>query len=1046
MTRWIVGQSVKFRLLILVGAVTVLFFGFTMAREAPVDALPEFSPTSVEVQTEAPGLAAAEVEQLLTVPLEADLLNGVAWLKTIRSESVPGLSRLTLVFEDGTDPLRARQVVQERITQAKALPNVSKAPIMLEPLSSSSRVLMVGLTPKTMSLIDASILAQWTVKPRLMGVPGVANVSIWGQRDQQLQVQVDPKRLAASDISLAQVLQTAGNSMWVSPLSFLEASTPGTGGFFDGPNQRLGIQHVSPIVSAQDLGKVTVEDTPNRIVKLGDVTQVVRDHQPLIGDAANAASPSLVLVIEKFPGASTLEVTRGLDQAIDDLRPGLGGIDVDTGIFRPATYLDAAWGNLGLWLLIAAILLLLALALVLFSWRTALVAVLSAAVALGGAFILLGLAGATVNIMTVAGLVLAVGLIVDDVLVDLFAVRDRLGDSEKPRAELIVDGLLAARGAVLFPIAITVLVVAPVFFLGGQERAFYQPMALAYVFAVLASTVIALTVTPALAVLLLSRGKLLRRKETALGRWFGGVLAIVLARPRRALVAVLVLVVAGFALSPLLSRDLVPAVADPDLLVQFDGPSGTSLAEMDRVTARATQELNGISGVRNVASQVGRAVLADQVVGTNSSQLWVSLDPGTDHATAVAAVQSAVSGYPGIRADVLTYEKRRATEILTTPSRDVTIRVYGQDPAIISQKAQEVRGLLAGIDGVVQARVATPPQQPTMLVEVNLAAAQHFGIKPGDVRRQAATLVNGTEVGSLYEGQKIFQVVVQGTPDAGHSVSSVQNLLLDAPSGGHVRLGEVATVKIGARPTVIERESVSRIADVTASVSGRSVSSVEQDVQARLKDLAFPLEYHAVLLGDHADSRATLLRVLAVSLAALLGIFLLLQAAFGSWRLGAAAFVALPFALLGGVAAAAIDTGTLSLGAAAGLVLVLGLAARGTVLLVRHFQRLRDDGAEPGPALVLRGTRERIGGLLAPLAATAVFFLPAAFFGPAAGLEIVQPTAVAVLGGLVTAAVLIAFVVPVVYLVFGAGAGGRVSDDALEPEPATVDSGGSSDA
>jgi Cu/Ag efflux pump CusA len=282
MTRWIVAQSVKLRLLVIVAAVAVLAFGFTQLRAASMDALPEFSPTSVEVQTEALGLSAAEIEQLITVPLEADLLNGVAWLKTIRSESLPGLSSLTLVFEPGTDPLKARQVVQERITQAKALPNVSKPPIMLEPLSSSSRVMMIGLTPKTLSLIDTSVLARWTIKPRLMGVPGVANVSIWGQRDQQLQVQVDPKRLAASDISLAQVLQTSGNAMWVSPLSFLEASTPGSGGFFDTDNQRLGIQHVSPISSAEDLAKVTVEDTPNRIVKLGDVTTVVKDHQPII--------------------------------------------------------------------------------------------------------------------------------------------------------------------------------------------------------------------------------------------------------------------------------------------------------------------------------------------------------------------------------------------------------------------------------------------------------------------------------------------------------------------------------------------------------------------------------------------------------------------------------------------------------------------------------------------------------------------------------------------------------------------------------------------
>ncbi|MGH8971304.1 MAG: efflux RND transporter permease subunit, partial [Actinomycetes bacterium] len=342
MMRWIVRSSLTFRLLVLSVAAGLMLFGLFRLPDASVDTLPEFTPPTVEIQTEALGLSAAEVEQLITVPLEADLLNGVAFLDDIRSESVPGLSSIELIFEPGTDILEARQVVAERMTQAHALPHVSKAPAMLQPLSSTSRVVMAGISSDDMSLIDMSVLAQWKIKPRLLGVKGVANVAIWGQRDRQLQVQVDPAKLRENGVTLTQVMKTSGNALWWSPLSFVEASTPGTGGFIDTPNQRLGVQHISPIKTADDLAAVTVEDTEGRRLRLGDVATVVEDHQPLIGDAVGGDSSGLMLVVEKFPGASTTQVTRDVEAALDAMKPGLPGVTVDTSIYRPASFVDSA--------------------------------------------------------------------------------------------------------------------------------------------------------------------------------------------------------------------------------------------------------------------------------------------------------------------------------------------------------------------------------------------------------------------------------------------------------------------------------------------------------------------------------------------------------------------------------------------------------------------------------------------------------------------------------------------------------------------------------
>jgi Cu/Ag efflux pump CusA len=1024
MMRWIVAVSLRFRLLVLLAAAALTCLGIVQLRAATVDALPEFSPTYVEVQTEALGLSAAEVEQLITVPLEADLLNGVAWLEHIRSESVPGLSSLVLVFEPGTDPLKARQVVNERITQAKALPNVSKPPTMLEPLSSASRVLLIGLTPEELSLIDASVLAQWTIKPRLMAVPGVANVSIWGQRDQQLQVLVDPKRLAANDVSLTQVLQTAGNAMWASPLSFLEASTPGTGGFIDTTNQRLGIQHISPIVSAGDLAQVTVEDTPGRIVRLGEVTTVVRDHQPLIGDAAADAKPSLLLVVEKFPGANPLAVTRGLEAAIDELRPGLSGLTVDTSVFRPATYLEMALHNAGIWLLAGVLTLVAGLRLMLSQWRTVVISVVAILASLVTAMLVLLSTGATINLMIVAGLAAALTLVVDDAVTSVESISTRpRADPHAPRESRsahVLAATLKAHGALACVAAITVLAVLPVLFVGGQAHDFYQPLVLAYLAAVAASVLVALTLTPALSVLL-GAPRATPQRGSAVLHWgqhrLERLLPALLDRPRRVLGAALALLVLAAGMLPLFGTSLLPAVKDPYLLVQFNGPPGTSLPEMNRITARASQELRAIPGVRAVSAQVGRAILADQVVGANSAQLWVGVDPAANYDRTVRAIGDTVHGYPGISGEVLTYEKRRAQQILAAPGDDVTVRVYGQDLDVLRTKAQEVLAALAGVDGVVHPRMDLPVLEPTLLVSVRLPAATRFGLKPGDIRRAAATLVAGTEVGSLYQGQKIFQVVVWGTPDVRHSLSSVRDLLIDTPRGGHVRLGDVAEVSIAAKPTVVKREDVSRYIDVSAGVSGRSVGAVQHDVAQRLQGIAFPAEYHAALLGDYAQRQASWWRVLTVAIAALVGIFLLLQAAFGSWRLAAVTLLALPCALTGGVLAALASGAVLSLGSLLGLLAVFGIATRHAVGMIRCYQDLwRDDPAATAWVVALRGSRQRMGPILATSLAIAALFVPALALGDLAGLELVQPMAVVLLGGLVSSAFLNLLVIPALWV------------------------------
>ena len=1032
MMRWIVGSSLKLRFLVVLVAVALLLLGFVQPRRMPVETLPEFNPPMVEIQTEALGLSAAEVEQLVTVPLEQDLLNGVAWLDRIRSESIPGLSRIELIFQPGTDVLKARQLVQERLIQAPGgIPNVSKAPVVLQPLSSTSRVMMIGLSSKDLSLIDMSVLARWKIRPRLMGVPGVANVAIWGQQERQLQVQVNPERLRERGVTLDQVVQTTANALWVSPLSFTEASTPGTGGFIDTSNQRLGIQHVLPILTAKDLAQVAVEDTGGRVLRLADVSRVVEDHQPLIGAAVAGGGPSLMLVVEKFPGTNTLEVTRQVEAALDEMRPGLAGITIDTGVYRPASFLEAATHQLAVALLVGLILMVVLLGGAYLSWRVALISLVTISLSLLTAALVLYHRGATINSMVLAGLVIALSVVVDDTIVEVDNLRRRLGQrrqlgeaDNESTAAAILRASLEVRGSMLYATLMVAVATVPVFFLQGVTGSFVRPLGVSYLLAVVASMAVALAVTPALALLLLARAPLARRQPPVL-RWLqrgcAAALTRLIFRPRLAYVAIGVIGLAGLAVLPQLGgRPMLPAAQDRDLLIHWDAAPGMSRPEMDRITGRAALELRSVPGVRDVGAHLGRAITSDQVVNVNSAELWVSIDPRADLPRTVAAARHVLNGYPGLAHSLVAYPEERIGQLRSGEDEPVVVRVYGENLQVLQAKAQEVARAIAGVRGVVAPHVNAQSIEPTVEIETNLAAAQRHGIKPGDVRRAAATLLSGVTVGNLFEEQKVFDVVVWGEPSVRHSLTSIQDMLIDTPAGGRVRLGDVATVRIRPNPTAIRHDAVSRYVDVVAGIRGRSLGAVTHDVEQRVRGIQFPLEHHAEVLGASAERHEARLRVLSVAVAAAVGILLLLQAAFGSWRLATLVFLTLPLALVGGGLAALAFTrgGMTSLGSIAGFLAVLAIALRNGVLLIRHNQGLEQEGEEFGAGLVLRGAEERAAPVALTALTVALGLLPLLWFGGIGGLDVVRPLAAVLLGGLVTSTVVGLVVLPFLYLQF----------------------------
>lgn len=1019
MVRRILALSAHFRVLVVGVAAAVLGLGIVVLPGSSLDVLPEFTAPQVQIQSEALGLSAAEVEQLVTVPLEQDLLNGVAWLDQIHSESAPGLSSIDLVFQPGTDILKARQAVQERLTQAYALPAVGSPPVMIQPLSSTARVMMIGLSADKLSLIDLSVLARWKIKPKLMGIPGVANVAIWGQRDRQLQVQVDSARLRQYGLNLNQVLTTTGNALWVSSLSFVEASTPGTGGFIDTTTQRMSIQHVLPITTAKDLSAVTVEDTPGRTLRLGQVANVVEDHQPLIGDAVIGSGPGLMLVVEKFPNADTRAVTTAVENAMNELRPGLSGVRIDTGVYRPAGYLTDAVHNVGWWALIGLVLIAALLGLYYASWRATLIGFAAMAVSLVAALYVLSLRGAPINMMTLAGLVVAVGIVVDEAVVDVDRLRHRRPDTGDEPGEPATNALLAGRRSMLYATLIVLLAPVPLLFLGGVAGAFSGALLLSYFLAVAAAAVVALTVTPALATMMLAR-RPLDRAASPLARWLRAGfdrIAPFLLRRRAAYVVIALLVAAGLAVLPQLgsAQSLVPTPQDRDLLVHWQSPPGTSLAEMSRLTTAASRQLRAVPGVQDVGAHVGRALTADQVVDVNSAEIWVRLTGTADYRATTDAVRRVATGYPGVRGDVATYQTDQVNAAAADPIGPLTVRVYGTDLNQLRTTADQVRRLVSTVPGVADPTVRTLTQEPTLEVKVNLDAAQRYGIKPGDVRRAAATYFSGLAVGSIYQDQQIFDVVVEGTPTLRDAPVNLADLLIDTPDGGTVRLGDVASVAVAPYPTVIPHAATSRYLDVTADVRGRALGPVIDDINARLRTTPMPLEYHAEVLSSATAKQGTDNLVTGVALGIVIGLFLLLQAAFRNWRLAALVLVTLPLAAVGGVLTGFAVGGVGSLGAVLGLATVLAIAVRNAVLVVHSCQ----ESGSAGPAAVVRAARDRVGPVLVTALAMVLIALPAVVIGPVAGLEVLYPWAVVLLGGLVTSTLLTLFVLPALYVVVG---------------------------
>ena len=1014
----IVGAGVRARVLVVILAVAAAVSGAVQMRATSIEPVPEIAPLTVEVQSEALGLSAQEVEDLVTVPLESDLLSGVAWVDRMESSSIPGLSSVVMTFEEGTDPIRARQVVQERLTQGALLTNASRAPVMLQPTSATNRVMMIGLSSESQDLVDMSVLSRWTIRPKLMSVNGVANVAVWGMRDRQLHVQADPVRMQQHNVSLDEVVATTGNALWVSPLSFLKASTPGRGGFIDLPQQRVNVQHVSPITDSAALGRVPVENVPLGVT-LADVATIVEAPPTIIGDGIVNDESGLVLVVEKQPGASTVEVSRGIEEALASLSVGLPGVEMDAALYRAADYAGEAQRNLALVALGALLLLAVVCALIYRAWRPMVMVVSTVALSVLAGYMLLWLREPPVTLIAVTGL--AAGAIL--AIAQAVAAVDAVGRTprELPLGQRVSSAYGTLGVTAVYTAVAGALLVVPAFLLEGRWGAFLPEAATGFLVATAGSLVVALLVAPGVAALIGTGrspagpipGPASRRLSSAAGRLASSAVAIV---------AVLAIgIAASAALAVGLGVEPRPEFQERTVVMKVTAPEGTSPQALTSGLGELARELRGLDKVAGVGGHVGRAVTGERVVGANSGELWISLDPDADRKAVISSAMEVARSAGELRPSIGGYLDGRLDTIHAEPRGSLVVSVYGPVPDTLRTAAQDALEVVRTAPGVRNAQLIEPPVEQNIQITVDLERTQALGMTPGDVRRQATTLLGGLEVGAIFQQQKVFDVQVWTGEDLRNSPEKIRALPISVPGGGQRPLSELGTVTLTEQPTVIRRESVQRRLDIVADVDSGATRDV---VATSLSRMQMPAEYHAEVRTEAATAAGNLRDVLLLAAAALLGVLLLLQAATRNWWTAVAATAAIPLAMSGGFLAALL-VGKLTIGCLLGLLALAVLSVHNALTVVGVDRACAEDLEDDA---ILRAATAAV---LPATVLTLLAGVGVALVGARPGLEALGHLGIVMAGGAITAGIVSLLVLPAVAARYG-GRGESMHDLAFD--------------
>ena len=1018
----IIRLSIRLRGVVISLACLLAGYGVFTLYQSRLDVFPEFAPPMAIIQTEAPGLSTEQVEVLVTQPIE-NAMGGTLGLETMRSKSLQGLSVVTLTFHGNMDVYRARQLASERLGSiAGQLPHGVLPPALLPLSSSTSVALVIGMTSKVRTQMQLYDLAQWTLRPQLMALPGVADVIVFGGAVAQFQIQAEPQKLLRYGLTLQDVLSAAKRSTGVRGAGFLENS-----------NQRIVVNTQGQITTAAQLADVVISFKNGIGIHLGDIAQVVIAPAPPVGAVSIDNKPGVMLMVESQYHADTMAVTHSVEQTLAQLKPVLANnqVDLDPAIFRPANFIVAAISHLRTALLLGGVLVIAVLFLFLLNVRTAFISATAIPLSLLTAVIALHYFGISLNTMTLGGLAIALGEVVDDAIVDVENIFRRLRDNQLlpiplSPALVVLKASFEVRSAVVFASFVVALIFLPVLNLSGVAGKLFAPLGIAYILAILASLAVALTVTPALAYALLAgrppEGQEPRLVQGLKAR-YGRLLARVAHRSRLIMVVIAVLCIAALGALPLMSASFIPEMKEGHYIVHMALAPGSSLLESMRIGARISLALSNIPGVRQVAQRAGRAAGAVDPVGVNTSEFEVDLKPmsASEQADTLVAIQNSLARFPGLTTSANTFLTERIDETISGFTAPVIVNIFGNNLDILDAKAQQIAQLLNRIPGAVGVSEQSPPGTPQLVIRLRQNRLTRFGFEPVDVLDTIQAAYQGVTVAQVYAGNRVYDVAVTLNPANRANPAEVGSLPLRNLQGMTFPLSQLADIVQSSSRYQILHTGGQRLQTVSSGVRGRPLSDFVQEAETRIRQqVSFPNGTYVLFAGE-AQARAQSQHDLLVNtLLAVAAIILLLSMALRSSRALLLVLVNLPFALVGGVAVVLISGGNLALGSLIGFVTLFGITLRNSIMLISHFQHLvNQEGMLWGPEAASRGASERLVPILMTALVTALGLLPLAIYSGAPGNEIEGPMALIILGGLITSTILNLLALPTLALRYG---------------------------
>jgi len=1042
MLQALVKFSLKFRGVVVALAALLLGYGCYIASNAKLDVFPNFVQPQVVIQTEAPGLSPEQIEVLVTRPVESTV-NGLGDMESLRSESIQGLSIITAVFKEGTDVFRARQMLAEKLAEtAGQLPSSARTPRMTPLTSSTMDLLKIGLASQKMTPMELRTFADWTLKPRLLSVPGVAKCSVFGGEVRQLQIQVQPDRLLAYDLALSDVLAVARSSTAVMGAGFVETS-----------NQRITIQTEGQALTPEMLGEVVVAHTNGFSVKLKDVARVIEGAEPKFGDTVIQGRPGLLMTMSSQFGANTMEVTVALEAALEEMKPVFEreGIQLFPRLHRPATFIEAALRNMKHSLALGGVLVAVVLFLLLVSIRTACISLTAIPLSLLTAVIILEKFGITINTITLGGLVIALGEVVDDSIIDVENIFRRLRENKalaeanseaglppgqpgpRPIFQVVLNASLEVRRAVVYATFIVALIFLPVLTLTGLQGSFFAPLALSYILAIMASLLVALTVTPALAYLFFGKG--VRKTEEpvvqqGLKTAYRGALGFVARWPRVIIALVAIVCVAAATRLPFFGGEFLPEFREGHFVLQVFAAPGTSLPEMLRIGSQISGELLQHTNIDTIEQQVGRAELGEDPWGPHRSEFHVDLKPmpAEDEEKMAGEIRDVLKKYPGLQFEVLTFLGDRIGETLTGETAPVVVNIFGEDLDQLDAKARDVANVLKTVSGNADVEVKSPPGAPRIAVRLRPERLSQFGFRPVEALEAMQTAYQGTIVAQTHRGNQVADVAVILNETNRQDPETIGSLLLRSTQGNRIPLSELAEIYPTSGRHSILHEGARRRQTVTCRAVGRDVSSFVEDAKKQVAaKVNFPGGVYAVFSGA-AEAKAKAQRELLLhSAIAGVGILLLLTIVFHNWQNLLLVLANVPFALVGGVLAVWLTKvlgeageGGLTIGSLVGFVTLFGITTRNSIMMISHFEHLvNEEGMTWGLEAAMRGASERLMPILMTATVTALGLLPLALGTGEAGREIEGPMAIVILGGLVTSTLLNLLVLPTLAVRYG---------------------------